>query len=373
MHWIRAALEPVGKADLDVQQASIASIPTRIAQATIPTRPSPYPRTDGSPGRGSAFSGFTPEEGLGEVFVAKDEELDREVALKEIQASSMPTTPRAASRFLLEAEITGGLEHPGIVPVYGLGIYDDGRPFYAMRFIKGDSLKEAIDRFHGDRVAGRGCRASGRWSFRSCCAGFWTSATRSPTPTAGACCTATSSRATSWSASTARPWSWTGAWPRSSATRKTSAEATLAAAVGQRLERDAAGLGDRHAAFMSPEQAAGRSGPARPGQRRLQPGRHALLPADRPASRSRSGTSRPSLEKVRQGEFAPPRQSSPDVPRGLEAICLKAMALSPRTAMPPRAPWPTTWSAGWPTSRSRPGASRFPSARGGGCGGTGRW
>src|SRR6516225_1570964 len=42
----------------------------------------------------------------------------------------------------------GGLEHPGIVPVYGLGQYADGRPFYAMRFIKGDNLKEAIRRFH---------------------------------------------------------------------------------------------------------------------------------------------------------------------------------------------------------------------------------
>ena len=51
-------------------------------------------------------------------------------------------------RFVLEAEITGGLEHPGIVPVYGLGTYADGRPFYAMRFIRGDNLKEAIARFH---------------------------------------------------------------------------------------------------------------------------------------------------------------------------------------------------------------------------------
>jgi serine/threonine protein kinase len=52
-------------------------------------------------------------------------------------------------RFLLEAEVTGGLEHPGIVPVYGLGNYGDGRPYYAMRFIRGESLKEAIERFHG--------------------------------------------------------------------------------------------------------------------------------------------------------------------------------------------------------------------------------
>src|SRR5262249_51946843 len=53
--------------------------------------------------------------------------------------------------FLLEAEVTGGLEHPGIVPVYGLGTHRDGRPFYAMRFIRGDSLKEAVERFHADQ------------------------------------------------------------------------------------------------------------------------------------------------------------------------------------------------------------------------------
>lgn len=41
-------------------------------------------------------------------------------------------------RFSLEAEITGGLEHPGIVPVYGLGHHPAGRPFYAMRFVRGE-------------------------------------------------------------------------------------------------------------------------------------------------------------------------------------------------------------------------------------------
>src|SRR5262249_54949485 len=92
--------------------------------------------------------------GLGQVWVAYDSELHREVALKEIQ-------PRHAqdelsrSRFVIEAEITGGLEHPGIVPVYGLGYYEDGRPYYAMRLIKGDSLKEAIGRYHAPEGAGK--------------------------------------------------------------------------------------------------------------------------------------------------------------------------------------------------------------------------
>ncbi len=58
-------------------------------------------------------------------------------------------------RFVAEAEITGGLEHPGVVPVYGLGTDAAGRPYYAMRFIKGDSLKEAIGRFHNDEMLGK--------------------------------------------------------------------------------------------------------------------------------------------------------------------------------------------------------------------------
>ncbi len=79
--------------------------------------------------------------------MALDEELNREVALKEIQGKHADNL-ESRSRFLIEAEVTGGLEHPGIVPVYGLGQYPDGRPYYAMRFIRGQSLKEAAALFH---------------------------------------------------------------------------------------------------------------------------------------------------------------------------------------------------------------------------------
>ena len=78
--------------------------------------------------------------GLGEVYVAIDDELHREVALKQIQ-DEHADDPDSRSRFVVEAEITGGLEHPGIVPVYGLGRNDDGRPYYAMRLIRGESLQ----------------------------------------------------------------------------------------------------------------------------------------------------------------------------------------------------------------------------------------
>ena len=90
--------------------------------------------------------------GLGEVLLAEDNELHREVALKQIQ-SRYADDADSRARFVLEAEVTGGLEHPGIVPVYGLGTYADGRPFYAMRFIHGDSLKDAINEFYDPAAA----------------------------------------------------------------------------------------------------------------------------------------------------------------------------------------------------------------------------
>ena len=85
--------------------------------------------------------------GLGEVFVAIDGELQREVVLKQI-IEKHADDPSSRQRFVAEAEITGMLEHPGVVPVYGLGTDARGRPYYAMRFIKGESLREAIAAFH---------------------------------------------------------------------------------------------------------------------------------------------------------------------------------------------------------------------------------
>jgi serine/threonine-protein kinase len=97
--------------------------------------------------------GLHAQGGLGQVFVAQDSELKRQVALKEIQ-DRFADHPDNRARFVREAEVTGNLEHPGVVPVYGLGAYPDGRPFYAMRFIKGESLQDAIQRFH-EADAGR--------------------------------------------------------------------------------------------------------------------------------------------------------------------------------------------------------------------------
>jgi tetratricopeptide (TPR) repeat protein len=109
---------------------------------------------------GSRFRVLRPHArgGLGQVSVALDQELDRPVALKETQ-DRRADDPESRARFVREAEITGKLEHPGIIPVYGLGHDATGRPFYAMRFIEGDSLKEAVAAFHGDDALKKDPRA----------------------------------------------------------------------------------------------------------------------------------------------------------------------------------------------------------------------
>jgi serine/threonine-protein kinase len=86
--------------------------------------------------------------GLGVVFVARDKQLDRHVAVKEIR-SRFTNVKEARERFEFEARVTGGLEHPCVVPVYAFGEHPDGAPYYAMRFISGRSLKEAINQFYG--------------------------------------------------------------------------------------------------------------------------------------------------------------------------------------------------------------------------------
>ena len=89
--------------------------------------------------------------GMGQVWLARDRALDRLIALKELRPDQADNSA-VCSRFLHEAKITAQLEHPGIVPVYELGIGDT--PYYTMRFVKGRTLNEAIRDYHKKRVTG---------------------------------------------------------------------------------------------------------------------------------------------------------------------------------------------------------------------------
>ncbi len=92
--------------------------------------------------------------GLGEVYRATDESLRREVALKFIQQRHLQKSDYV-ELFFLEAEITSRLDHPGVVPVYGVGEAADKRPFYAMRYIEGAPLRDAIENYHQTGAAPR--------------------------------------------------------------------------------------------------------------------------------------------------------------------------------------------------------------------------
>ncbi len=99
--------------------------------------------------------------GMGQVFEARQKSLRRSVAIKAMaigktsarhgrlgRKAADRNTQELRGRFLREAEVTGGLQHPGIVPVYAVGAALDGQPFYAMRLIEGESLHDAIENFH---------------------------------------------------------------------------------------------------------------------------------------------------------------------------------------------------------------------------------
>lgn len=93
--------------------------------------------------------------GIGQVWRAHDRHLDREVALKELLPGAAGNA-KIAARFVREARLTGQLEHPGIVPVYELA-FDSAsdEPFYTMRLVHGHTLTDAIAAHHARRAEGR--------------------------------------------------------------------------------------------------------------------------------------------------------------------------------------------------------------------------
>src|SRR3954469_2659561 len=80
--------------------------------------------------------------GMGEVVVAQDQRIGREVAVKRIRAKA--PTHDAVDRFLREARIQARLDHPAIVPVYELGTDADGRPYFTMKRLAGVTLSRKL-------------------------------------------------------------------------------------------------------------------------------------------------------------------------------------------------------------------------------------
>lgn len=280
--------------------------------------------------------------GLGQVFVAEDGELHREVALKEIQERHADN-PHSRARFVLEAEITGGLEHPGIVPVYGLGQYADGRPYYAMRFIRGDSMKEAIERFYNGRAGGAnhpmepGERAV---AFRQLLGRFVT-----------VCDVIAYAHSRGVLHRDLKPdnimlgkygetivvdWGLAKPLGELRESKETDEVPLHPAAVSASVETMAGStLGTPQ--YMSPEQAAGQLKRIYPPSDVYSLGAtlYCLLTGQPPFTDADAGAV---LRKVQKGDFLRPRLVRRHLPPALEAVCLKAMALKPEDRYPsPRA------------------------------------
>ncbi len=272
--------------------------------------------------------------GIGEVDLAHDHELDRPVALKRIQGRHADNA-RSCARFLLEARITAGLEHPGIVPVYSLGRGEDGRPYYAMRFIRGNTLLEAIERFHRafatriDDVGARRAQQDLLRRFLDVCNTIAYAHSRGVVhrdikPANIIVGEFGETLVVDWGLAKVVD----GDEPTTIPDTGPEPDAPPRAIETEPLQMTLPGTPIGTPAYMSPEQAfpeAGRLGPATDIYS-LGATLYQILTGWVPFPDTNLGSL---LRKVREGDFSRPRRVLRSIPKPLEAICLKAMAQRP--------------------------------------------
>lgn len=268
------------------------------------------------------------EGGLGEVFLARDLGLDREVALKEMKGN-WQSTPLSRDRFEFEARVTGNLEHPCVVPVYALGTHPDGRPYYAMRFIRGETLQSAIKEFHRLHPRGRT-----RWlgtAFRNLLARLIATCNgvgfahnkgvlhRDLKPANIMLGKYGETLVVDWGLA-----KYVGQKESGAAGPDTIMPSISGSNSSMTMEGSAMGT----PGYMSPEQAHGNLDELTAATDIFSLGAtlYAMMTGKPPFE---GKSAREVIDRVKRLEFSRPRQTDPSVPKALEAICLKAMALRP--------------------------------------------
>jgi len=302
-----------------------AGAETPVLGAPIFPPPGDSPAATTSPGRFEVLRTHA-SGGLGRVSVAVDNELRRQVAIKEMHPQ-LADHPESRARFLLEAEVTGSLEHPGVVPVYSLGNWPDGRPFYAMRLIRGQTLEEAVRQFHetpcdaGERELR--LRKLLRRFIDICNAVEYAHSRgvlhRDLKPANVMLGPYGETLVVDWGL--AKP-----ATQGDVAASSTQTFVALQASGNTPATRAGTVIGTP--AYMGPEQASGaldRLGPASDVYS-LGATLYTVLTNQPPFADENFAVTR---SRILKGDFPPPRWVRSDVPRPLEAICLKAMALQP--------------------------------------------
>lgn len=293
---------------------------------------------------------FVGKGGLGVVYAATDHELHRKVALKFMQPQEA-IDPAQRRRFELEAEITSRLDHPGVVPVYGIGASRRQRPFYVMRYIRGQDLDSAIAELHlppmppgGTRTGSQADQESDTGNDRS--TSYF--ARRGPTPKArkrrellvhfvSVCKTIAYAHRRGVVHGDLKPHNvmlgrygetLVVDWGQAIVLDRPRDPRTAGEFTELRPSRqDAQSTGsDRISpAYMSPEQARG----DRPGPESDVYSLGATLFKLLTGRTAASGSLVDIRERVLQGDLPRARSLASDVPRALDAICAQAMALRP--------------------------------------------
>ena len=271
--------------------------------------------------------------GLGVIYKARHRDLPRDVALKFIR-QDRSDDPQCTKRFLREARITARLEHPGIVPIYGVGRDETGNPCYAMRFVKGTTLEQEIKQYHAERAhehkrssleTDRGFRALLQ-RFKSACTTIGYAHSRGVLH-----------RDIKPGNIMLGPFDETLVvdWGLGKIIASDAAETEAAGTDDQETLLPSPGSDELQTfgvigtpGFMSPEQHAGHGAKVGPASDIYALGAtlYVLLTNRSPFDGRVPGEI---AANVMRGKFIPPRQVKPKIPRPLEAICLKAMSLAP--------------------------------------------
>jgi len=269
------------------------------------------------------------EGGLGNVWLARDEKLNRNVAIKEMNSHALES-PNAWQRFEREAEITGQLEHPNVVSLYQYGTdRKTGEPFYSMRFVGKRTLADAITEYHDRCLAGK-------------CDPLILH--RLLTAFLGVCQAIAYAHSRGVIHRDLKPenvgldnfgqvmvldWGLAKVVDDSDLSSQLSGDVELS---GEALAETLAGEVIGTPLFMSPEQAAGESVSQQADIYGLGAILFAILTGYAPHEPKKSKTSAPLkikevLKDIQKSESPRPRDLRSDIPIELEAICMKAMAL----------------------------------------------
>jgi serine/threonine protein kinase len=265
------------------------------------------------------------------VYFAHDLELNRAVALKELR-EQYAREPRSNARLMFEAEVTAGLEHPGVIPVYSLGHHEDGRAFFTMRLIQGEDLKWSIGRL--GKITDRG-----EYLIRQ---------RRLMERLVDVCYTMEHAHSRGIVHRDLSPknvlmgihgetvvidWGLAKWINRPAADPEFgSLDAPAWPVSGRSLPGTKWGHAIGTPCYLSPEQAAGRPDQQGPASDVYSLGAilYELVTGKAPFE----GSSDQTMAQAQVGDFPSPREVRPDVDPALEAICLKAMALDPADRHP---------------------------------------